>query len=268
MLSVRFRCYKHFIISSIGRAKDNKSALYTNFWLEKNILTSQKIHLLLKKSKGGMYMVNGYIYCITNKINNKCYVGKTLDSVESRFQQHIYDSEKQAERDRPLYAAFHKYGIENFYIETLEEVPYQELSLREQYWITKKNSFHNGYNATLGGDGKVLYDYEAIIQKFQEGALVKEIAEYFNCHIDTVSRILKLAGENGYKNYANSKKKQVKLISKKGFEKIFDSRADAARWLVEEGYTSADSISGIAAHISQVTSGKRKSYLDFHWEDV
>ena len=224
--------------------------------------------LIIEENKGGMYMVNGYIYCITNKVNNKCYVGKTLDSVESRFQQHIYDSQKQTERDRPLYAAFHKYGIENFYIETLEEVPYQELSLKEQYWIAEKNSFHNGYNATLGGDGKVLYDYEAIVQKFQEGALVKEIAEYFNCHVDTVSRILKLAGENGYKNYANSKKKQVKLISKKGFEKIFDSRADAARWLVKEGYTSADSISGIAAHIGQVISGKRKSYLDFHWEDV
>lgn len=213
-------------------------------------------------------MVNGYIYCITNKVNNKCYVGKTLDSVESRFKSHIYDSTKQAEKDRPLYAAFRKYGIESFDIETLEEVPYEKLNEREQYWIAEKNSFHNGYNATLGGDGKVLYDYEAIIQKFRDGALVREIAEYFNCNIDTVSRVLRLAGEDGHKNHANLKKKQVKLISKKGFEKIFDSRADAARWLVKEGYTSADSISGIAAHIGQVISGKRKSYLDFYWEDV
>ena len=35
------------------------------------------------------------IYVITNKINNKQYVGKTSFSIEKRFQEHIYDSKKQ-----------------------------------------------------------------------------------------------------------------------------------------------------------------------------
>ena len=36
----------------------------------------------------------GYIYLITNKINNKKYVGKTELSIKARWKQHIKDSKK------------------------------------------------------------------------------------------------------------------------------------------------------------------------------
>ena len=57
-----------------------------------------------------------------------------------------------------------KYGIENFIIEEIEEVDVKELSIREIYWIEYYNSYKNGYNATLGGDGKILYDYDLIAE--------------------------------------------------------------------------------------------------------
>lgn len=53
-----------------------------------------------------------------------------------------------------------KYGIENFKVECLEEVDNDILSDREIYWIHELQSYKDGYNATKGGDGKIIYDYK------------------------------------------------------------------------------------------------------------
>lgn len=105
----------------------------------------------------------GYIYAITNKINGKQYVGKTTLTVADRWKQHIHDSKTRKGEIRPLYSAFKKYGIENFKIEELEKCSNDILSDREIYWIDKLDTYNNGYNATFGGDGKILYDYKKIL---------------------------------------------------------------------------------------------------------
>ena len=57
----------------------------------------------------------GYIYKITNRLNQKAYIGKTIYTVEERWQEHIRDSKRDRCKDRPLYRAMNKYGIENFF---------------------------------------------------------------------------------------------------------------------------------------------------------
>lgn len=93
-----------------------------------------------------------YIYQIINDINNKIYIGKTEFSIDKRFKEHCSDAFKERNEKRPLYSAMRKYGIEHFHIELIEETDNPEE--REKYWIEQKQSFKNGYNATLGGDGK------------------------------------------------------------------------------------------------------------------
>jgi len=96
------------------------------------------------------------IYKITNKLNNKCYIGKSSD-INKRWQTHRYEYKGKREYNKLLYAAFRKYGLENFTFEVLEEFnkdDYEKFANnREQYWIMYYNSYENGYNATLGGDG-------------------------------------------------------------------------------------------------------------------
>lgn len=97
------------------------------------------------------------IYKITNKINNKCYIGKSSD-IEKRFHYHQTHYNDSKEFNKTLYKAFRKYGIENFNFEIIEEIKedYSILSdNKEKYWIQYYNSFNDGYNETLGGDGGI-----------------------------------------------------------------------------------------------------------------
>lgn len=89
---------------------------------------------------GGDNMVG--IYKITNKINNKCYIGQSRD-IDRRWRAH-----RAASLDYPLYRAFKKYGINNFLFEVLEECPISDLNERELYWISQFDSCREGYNQT------------------------------------------------------------------------------------------------------------------------
>lgn len=74
-----------------------------------------------------------FIYVITNDINGKQYVGKTNNTIEKRFQEHIRDSKRRKCEKRPLYSAMNKYGIEHFSIAILEECSAEESAIREIY---------------------------------------------------------------------------------------------------------------------------------------
>ena len=211
----------------------------------------------------------GYIYKITNKINQKIYIGQTAKTIEERFQEHIIDAKKQNIKNRPLYKAFNKYGIENFSIELIEECANEILSEREIYWIKYFNSYHNGYNATLGGDGKTLFDYDAIKNALLANKSVKEISELFNCCVDVVYQVAKRnnidLSINSNKNFVE-KSKQVYQYSKDNqFIQSFSSTVEAAKWLFNN-HKCAALTNGVRAHISENANGKRKSAYGYIWK--
>ncbi|MFA6711185.1 MAG: GIY-YIG nuclease family protein [Candidatus Caldatribacteriota bacterium] len=125
-----------------------------------------------------------------NLVNGKMYIGKTESNIEKRFQEHIKDSKRERCKDRPLYRAINKYGIENFKIELLEESDNSEE--REQYYIKKFNTYGStGYNATLGGDSKRYLNYEDIIKCYEKYQNITKVAELKGCHVDSVRSVLK-----------------------------------------------------------------------------
>lgn len=90
------------------------------------------------------------IYKITNKINDKCYIGQSIDIIKRWKTEY-----KWYHINKHLLAAFNKYGLENFNFEIIEECEPSLLNEREQFWISIYNSFDRnfGYNKTLGGAG-------------------------------------------------------------------------------------------------------------------
>lgn len=96
----------------------------------------------------------GYIYQISNDINNKLYIGQTSKTRPTdRWSQHKSDSKNLREKDNSaLHFAMNKYGVEHFFFEIIEEVDNSLLDEREIYWIAEKSSqVPNGYNISSGG---------------------------------------------------------------------------------------------------------------------
>lgn len=134
--------------------------------------------------------MKGIIYKITNKVNNKSYIGQTRYTIEFRWRQH------QHKKDNTYFHnAIHKYGIENFSIEVLEECDIKDLNSREIYYIAKYDTFKNGYNLTIGGDGnkRLLLDdkYEEIKELYLSGFSSNKIATLYNVDKATIVKILK-----------------------------------------------------------------------------
>ena len=142
------------------------------------------------------------IYKITNKINNKCYIGKSTN-IESRWKYHIKNKNSMAEYNKPLYKAFRKYGVENFSFEIIEELEdYSISNEREKYWIKYYNCYgkNKGYNATIGGDGGITCEdprikygkltYEEVIYLRKRFAECKYPSSYiYECEFkDKISR--------------------------------------------------------------------------------
>jgi hypothetical protein len=132
-----------------------------------------------------------------------------------------------------------KYGVEHFHIELIEETDIPEE--REIYWIEKLGSFKNGYNATMGGDGKKYIDYNLVIATYREIGVIKDVAKKLNISPDSVSFILHQNNEpiNSCQNIQTKKYgKVVNMYSLKGeYLQTFPSVGAAARYMVENNLT-------------------------------
>lgn len=92
------------------------------------------------------------IYGIENKINGKWYIGQSVN-IKKRWNEHIANLTKGSHRNVHLQSAWKKYGADAFSFHILELCDRERLNIREVCWVKEKNSFENGYNNTLGGDG-------------------------------------------------------------------------------------------------------------------
>lgn len=118
----------------------------------------------------------GIVYKATNLVNNKVYIGCTINTLEERMKQHF----SKVGDGCYFHNALGKYGKDNFrwdiidYADTVEE-----LSNKEVYWIDYYQSFtdkNKGYNSTSGGEisKKISEDVKRKISAGNKGKIISE----------------------------------------------------------------------------------------------
>jgi group I intron endonuclease len=88
------------------------------------------------------------IYMIKNKINNKIYIGSSIN-INNRWNQHKSSLLRGVHKSRYFQNSYNKHGIENFEFSVMEIIDNQsQLLIREQYYLNLYKPYErdNGYN--------------------------------------------------------------------------------------------------------------------------
>ena len=134
------------------------------------------------------------IYCVTNKINGKKYIGQTKD-FKHRKSQHCGESTDKFYIDR----AINKYGKENFKFEIIHKnISIEKINQWETYYINEiYNTFKGkGYNCQIGGGVNFGFKHT----KKAKRKMRKNHAD-FSGENHPRSKLNKAEGEKIYKEY-------------------------------------------------------------------
>lgn len=231
---------------------------------------------------------------IVNTINDKVYIGLTSKTIEERFKEHANRAKNNSNTNRPLYIAIRKYGIDNFYICSLETVKTKkEASEKEIYWVDIYDSFNNGYNATRGGlDGschsksvlKISIDNFSILREFEStheagkslGKANSQISKA--CSEDSTGKVY------GYYWIYKDVYEKLNITLEEYFkqkDKHFKNKNAKCRKIVQidaktnnvikeySSVTSAAKDTGLSyKYIYRVCRGERKTYKNFIWKFI
>lgn len=168
--------------------------------------------------------MTGKIYKIVNDLNNKVYIGQTIQSLQKRFNGHCCKSKSDRSVNMHIKRAILKYGKEHFNIELIEECDISLLDSREIYWISYYNSNVEGYNLTEGGNSNreamtTALEDRINIEEFKSYIInnfptPKQVEEKFNiCHSSVYNLIKRLGDERLKLNHYNPRKaKEIKDI--------------------------------------------------------
>lgn len=200
----------------------------------------------------------GYIYKITNTVNDKLYIGQTIYTLKDRFRRHFYDAQKS---DAKIYRAMKKHGFENFFISLIEEVDDELLDEREIYWIAHFDSYKHGYNSTIGGLGNACIEREPIRKLWDEGKSIKEIVSIIGCGRATVRSALKdhasySIEESNLRGHKDLRTKVAQYTLDGDLVRVFDKISDAAMTFsgIEKG-----------SIISKVCKEERGTAFGYQW---
>ncbi|MBO5388942.1 MAG: GIY-YIG nuclease family protein [Lachnospiraceae bacterium] len=207
----------------------------------------------------------GYIYCITNTVTNRVYIGKSIRAVKERVHEHFTDYELMT-TDTKLTRAILKYGKNVWNWKIIEECDDNILSQREAYWISEYNSYRDGYNSTLGGDGCPRYEFDKqdIFKRYTNGESAKSIASNYGCHYHYIHEVLWEFGVDT--SLRKGSPKPIACFDRdKNLIEIFKHKSEIQEYLVKYGY--GKSLGNVAHFISKACKSGKMTYKRY-WVEL
>lgn len=208
----------------------------------------------------------GFIYKITNTINGKSYIGQTQLSIEHRWIQH--KSSAKCNSMHPIHRAIRKYGVNSFIIEEIIKCPIDDLNQMEEYYISKYDTFYNGYNATSGGHFGTTnkrYTDDDVLVLYNKLQHVGKVAEQLGSNQNTISTILHKHNVDVIQHAPPRNYRPVKIVE---LDKQFNSMTECGEWLISNGYSKASQPVEAMKSIQRVLRGERKTYCKFHFIEI
>ena len=224
----------------------------------------------------------GYIYKIINDVNDKVYIGQTIRTIEERFSSHKSASKNPGDKDCALYRAMRKHGDKNFHIFEIEknvsktkECLLNKLNEREIYWIDFFNSYHCGYNETLGGENVSKKIFVSVDQYDKYGNLlnifksIREASEKTGVHESSITMCINHKNKTGggyiWVRHGENPNLDIKPLYSK-IIKQYDLQLNLIS--VYNSVTEAANTNGfLSSGISAVLNNCEHSYKGFIWVD-
>jgi len=159
----------------------------------------------------GNLEVYGVIYKITNIVNNKVYIGQTVQDggfkyryngnnqskpIEWVYNYHLASKKRGDVFNEHLLSSINKYGLNSFKIDEIFDVSFskEELNIKEKCWISTYISTNPkyGYNSNDGGDGGKRSNWSEIKQAIKRNSFIickndnkafinaKKASDYYN----------------------------------------------------------------------------------------
>lgn len=178
-------------------------------------------------------MKNCNIYIVKNLINDKVYIGQTT-CVEQRWKDHKCNALTRNKNSK-FYNAIRKYGIENFYIETLEtNIPSEDIERIETEYIKKFNSVEKGYNSKYREKrlSRVKdYDIEELKKLYEDGWSLKKIGKKYGSDKKEISSLLR---EHGVQIRDWNKLQSNPIVTKEFLEEEINTKRKSVKQIAKE----------------------------------
>ena len=175
------------------------------------------------------------IYYIKHKETGRTYIGQTVQSFKQRIKDHTYGP---LEVDKAL----RFFGFDAFEYGVIEECSSEELDRKEIEYISKYDTYYNGYNNTLGGQKSGRYKYESVIdnirQDYTNGMSVIDLNIKYKIKLPTIRYFIQDLEKESTCNFYGNTKKGIVCYSK-DWARVheFDSINDAYDFVISNGYT-------------------------------